>query len=105
MMANPEKQYDEAAEHADHWLDQGLSFERAWDRADPTGEIRKAEKERQLKADREALHMGAQATRQVETDSRLAEIEKILDPKEREKAQIYYLATQKAKKQIRDRNF
>ena len=105
MMASAEKEYDEAADHAEHWRDQGLSYERAWDRADPTGQIRKAEQERQLKLDREALHIGAQATRQVETDSRLAEIEKILDPKEREKAETYYLATQIAKKQIRDRNF
>jgi len=105
MMANPEKDYDEAAEHVERWEDQGLSPERAWDRADPTGKIRKAEQERQLKIDREAHHMGAQAAQQVETDRRMAEIEKILDPKEREKALIYYRATQIAKKRINERNY
>ena len=103
MMANPERDYDEAAEHVERWEDQGLSPERAWDRADPTGKIRKAEQERQLKIDREAHHMGAQAAQQVETDRRMAEIEKILDPKEREKALMYYLAVKRAKNEINKR--
>jgi len=49
--------------------------------------------------------MGAQATHDVETNRRLAEIENIFDPEEREKALVYYRATQIAKKQIKDRNF
>jgi len=103
MMPNSEKEYDEAADHVERWEDQGLSPERAWDRADPTGEIRKAQKERELKAQREGLRLGARATQQVEIDSRLAEIEKILDPKEREKELMYYNATRIAKKQINER--
>ena len=103
MMPNSEKEYDEAADHVERWEDQGLSPERAWDRADPTGEIRKAQKERELKAQREGLRMGARATQQVGIDSRLAEIEKILDLKEREKELMYYNATLIAKKQINER--
>ena len=105
MMSSSEKQFDDAADHVEQWEDQGLSPERAWNRADPTGEIRKAQKERQAKADREAHRMGAQAAQQVEIDSRLAEIEKILDPKEREKELIYYNAIQIAKRRNKERNF
>jgi len=104
-MVDTEKQFDEAADRADRYMDTGLSSERAWDRADPTGEIRKTQQELQRKIDSDVRRMGAQATHDVETNRRLAEIENIFDPQEREKALVYYRATQIAKKQIKERNF
>ena len=104
-MVDTEKQFDEAADRADRYMDTGLSSERAWDRADPTGEIRKTQEELQRKIDSDVRRMGAQATHDVETNRRLAEIENIFDPEERAKTLTYYLAKEAAKRQIKERNY
>lgn len=103
-MTNPENEYAETAEKVQKLVDKGSNYTMAWYEADPSGTIRRAELEQEREIQDGVRTNGAQATHQVEIASQLKKIKEIFDPNEREKADIYYRATQTAKRQIKDRN-
>jgi protein-tyrosine-phosphatase len=104
-MDNSEREYNDATNRMDQYVDKGIVPAKAWELVDPDGKIRKAEEERQQKLDRLKHHVGAQVTQQVGIDHELARIEAIPDPAKREKEHMYYQAKQIAKRHINGRTY
>jgi len=89
--------YDAAAAHVEMRSDQGVDSLVAWAEVDPRGDIRRAY-DLHCKREQVALYQrGAAASRQYTHDHKMAAIETIVDPVERERERSFLLAKERAR--------
>ena len=94
-----ERAYDNAADLVEKRREQGLDAAAAWHEADPTGKIRKTYEEEERQKQDALNHERAALIRQETHDAKVAIINKILDPKDREHAMNELLAEERAREE------
>ena len=103
LPSSAETAYSRASDLVDRRMDQGLDGKAAWEEADPTGDIRRnwerEEQERQNVTNR----TNADAIRRQIHDAKVAEIEKIYNPVQREQAMSELLAAERVAQERRGR--
>jgi len=93
--------YDAAYSLVERRQDQGLDSTAAWEEADPNGEIRKVQSQKEARDQAELNHKWVVSIQRDIHDRKVAEINAIEDPDERRRAMVELLAREQVAKQRR----